>query len=351
MASSKWGTDHRLDESLFSSGHEFDFFQAVRLLVQLHSERRKEVSGSRPEEMVRFSVENTLSFPASAIASIIDGGNGAPSSLKITFLGMTGPGGVLPSAYTEIAIDCEAFGDSSYADFLDMFNHRLIWLFYRAWEKHHFSIGYERAIPGGSEQDALTSYLFDLIGMGTPGLKRRMPILDQALLRYAGMISQRPHSAEALRALLHDYFGVPVEIEQLLGKWHTLDMGELCFLGSGESNAQLGRGAIAGDAVWSRQTLVRITFGPVTVMRFRSFLPDGVAFKQAVALARWFLGSALDFELQPALAGDEVPGCLLGDDTFEGPRLGWSAWLDMESSENAARDAIFKEIELIGVEV
>jgi type VI secretion system protein ImpH len=351
MASSKWGTDRRLDESLFESGFEFDFFQVVRLLVQLHSERRKGASVSRPEEMVRFSVENTLSFPASAITSIIDGDNGDPSRVKITFLGMTGPGGVLPSAYTEIAVDCEAFGDTSYADFLDIFNHRLIWLFYRAWEKHHFSIGYERVDRGGSEQDALTAYLFDLIGMGTPGLKRRMPILDQALLRYAGLISQRPHSAESLRTLLHDYFRVPVEIEQLLGKWHALEMSELCLLSSGELNTQLGFGAIAGDAVWSRQTLLRITFGPVSVMRFRSFLPDGVGFTEAVALVRWFLGPALDFEVQPILASDEVPGCLLGDDTFEGPRLGWSSWLDMESPGSIARDAIFKEIELVRAEV
>lgn len=350
MASSKWGTDHRLDESLFASGYEFDFFQAVRLLVQLQSERHKEASVSQPDEMVRFGVENTLSFPASAIASIDDGCDGGPSSMKITFLGMTGPGGVLPAAYTEIAIDCEAFGDTAYADFLDIFNHRLIWFFYRAWEKHHFFIGYERVSPGGSEPDALTSYLFDLIGMGTPGLKRRMPILDQALLRYAGLISQRPHSAEALRTLLHDYFRAPVEIEQFLGKWHTLEMSELCFLGSGESNTQLGGGAVAGDAVWSRQTLLRIAFGPVSVKRFRSFLPDGVGFCEAVSLVRWFLGSPLDFEVQPILAGDEVPGCLLGDDTFDGPRLGWSAWLNMESSVNAARDAIFKEIELVRAE-
>ena len=262
MATSKWGTGDRVDKSLFTSGYEFDFFQAVRLLMQLHSERREGGTTYRPEEMVRFSVENTLAFPASAIASIEDDLEGGPSRMKITFMGMTGPEGVLPAAYTEIAVDCAAFGDKAYADFLDLFNHRLIWLFYRAWEKHHFAIGYERSRLDGSDQDAFTSYLFDLIGMGTPGLKRRMPIWDQALLRYAGLISQRPHSAETLRTLLHDYFRVPVEIEQLLGKWHSLETSELCFLGSGESNSQLGRGAVAGDAAWTRQTLVRVMFGP-----------------------------------------------------------------------------------------
>ena len=58
----------------------------------------------------------------------------------------------------------------------------------------------------------------------------------------------------------------------------------------------------------------------------------------------------LDFELQPTLTGDEVPGCLLGDDTFEGPRLGWSAWLNMAPSLGVVGDAIFSEKELVGVE-
>lgn len=171
MATSKWGTGHHLDESLFTSAYEFDFFQAVRLLAQLHSERGKGGSASRSEEVVRFRVNNSLAFPASAIASIVDNTGGGPPHMTVTFMGMTGPEGVLPAAYTEIAIDCEAFGDTCYADFLDVFHHRLIWFFYQAWEKHHFTIGYERALQEGLEQDAFTSYLFDVIGMGTPGLK------------------------------------------------------------------------------------------------------------------------------------------------------------------------------------
>ena len=70
--------------------------------------------------------------------------------------------------------------------------------------------------------DPFTQYLFDLIGMGTAGLRGRMRIQDESLLLYAGLIAQRPHSASALRGILRDYFGVPVEIDQCVGKWYAL---------------------------------------------------------------------------------------------------------------------------------
>jgi type VI secretion system protein ImpH len=348
MAASNWGTSRRIDESLFASGCEFDFFQAVKLLTQVYGERHPG-SFAPHAEAVRFRANNSLAFPASSIASI-DEDNGGPPRMTVTFLGMTGAEGVLPAAYTEIAIDRECFGDSSFAEFLDVFNHRLIWFFYRAWEKYHFVVEYEQSMRDGSEQDAFTSYLFDLVGMGTLGLQGHLPVPDKALLRYAGLLSQRPHSAEALRSMLHDYFELPVQIEQLLGKWHTLEPDEMCHLSSDEPNSQLGGGAVAGDAVWSRQALLRVVFGPLSTKQFRSFLPDGKRFTEAAALTRWFLGGALEFEVQPTLQGDEVPPCQLGDDARNGPRLGWSAWLRTEPFEVAASDAIFREEELVRLE-
>ncbi|HTT22308.1 MAG TPA: type VI secretion system baseplate subunit TssG [Candidatus Sulfotelmatobacter sp.] len=347
MAASSWGTDRRLDDCLFDSGYEFDFFQAVRLLKQWDHEQQAGVA-IRDRETVRFQVKNTLAFPASSIDHI-DRDHGGPAKMTVTFLGLTGPEGVLPAAYTEMAVDRECFGDKFFADFLDLFNHRLISLFYRAWEKHHFSVGYEQS-KWGFGQDAVTSSLFDLIGMGTEGLQQRLPFCDEALLRYAGLIAQRPHSAEALRSLLQDYFGVPVRIEQFLGKWYELEEDEVCQLGSDEANGELGCGAVAGDAVWTRHALIRIVLGPLTLEQFRDFLPDGECFTKAAALARYLLGSSLDFEMQPTLRGEDVPACQIGVEPSDAPRLGWSTWLRTEPFRDAAIDAVFKEEELVRLE-
>jgi type VI secretion system protein ImpH len=185
--------------------------------------------------------------------------------------------------------------------------------------------------------------------MGTAGLRGRMPVLDLGLLYYAGLLSQRPNSAEALRAFLHDYFRVPVKVEQFVGKWHSLEADEACSLGSGEASSQLGAGAVAGDAVWSLESLVRIVFGPLTADQFRNFLPDGKGFEQAVSLVRWYLGSTLEFEIQETLRREEVPPCRLGDDA-DCARLGWSAWLRTEPFWFHATDTIFREDEKVSLE-
>jgi len=187
--------------------------------------------------------------------------------------------------------------------------------------------------------------------MGTAGLNDRLPFPDKALLRYAGLLSQRPRSAECLRALLHDFFGLAVEVEQFLGRWHSLDADELCVLGLEVPSSQLGEGTVAGDMVWSRQAVVRIVFGPLTAYEFFQFLPDGKIFRVASELIRWFLGPMNDFEMQPVLGRGQTPGwCRLGEHK-SGARLGWSHWLTDEPFVHPASDAIFAESERVALEV
>jgi type VI secretion system protein ImpH len=49
-----------------------------------------------------------------------------------------GPSGVLPYNYTELVIDRLRNKDRALAEFLDIFHHRMISLFYQAWEKYRF---------------------------------------------------------------------------------------------------------------------------------------------------------------------------------------------------------------------
>ena len=56
-------------------------------------------------------------------------------------------------------------------EFFDIFNHRIISLFYRGWKKYRFYIAYEQS---QGDDDLVTSSLYDLLGMGTAGLRGRM---------------------------------------------------------------------------------------------------------------------------------------------------------------------------------
>ena len=87
----------------------------------------------------------------------------------------------------------------------------------------------------------------------TAGLRDRMTVPDHSLLRYAGLFAQRPRCVASLRAMLHDYFGVPVEIQEFIGAWHRLKPENIADLESAGLNNCLALGAIAGDMIWDPQ--------------------------------------------------------------------------------------------------
>ena len=300
----------------------FDFFQAVRLLERLDPHGKPVGRFTRPQqEVVRFAANPSLVFPASQIQAL-ERRPGTPARMVVNFMGLFGPVGVLPQPYTELVIHRIRERDTALRDFLDLFNHRMISLFYRAWERYRFGITYERG-----EQDRLSALLMDFIGLGTPGLQKRQAVEDEALLYYTGLLAQFPRSVTALEQILADYFEVPVEVEQFVGGWYRLDPQVLSRLeGGGEETEQLAVGTVLGDEVWESQARVRVRLGPLTLDEYLEFLPTGSAFEPLRALIRFFAGDQFDFEVQLVLKREEVPYCELGAETKAAPRLGWVSW-------------------------
>lgn len=325
--------------ALFESPFDFQFFQAVRLLHVILNDRTGVGRIAQPdEEPVRFKVRQSLEFQPSSIHSL--NAEADPPEMTVAFLGLTGVQGILPHHYTEHILARAEARDFAMADFLDLFNHRVLSLFYRAWEKHRFPVRFELAAAKG-EEDEFTQYLFDWIGMGTPGLRGRLAFPDQTLLRYAGLLGQKPASATALRSILHDCFGVPVEIDEYTGAWYSLAADDQCNLDQPDMRNALGAGAIAGDAVWDAQARFRVRLGPLRLEQFAAFLPDGDAIEKLRDLVRFFVGPVLQFDVQLVLAADEVPGSCVGDETAAGPRLEWCCWLKTDPFEKDAPDAVF----------
>jgi type VI secretion system protein ImpH len=311
-----------VEEELREHPGSFEFFQAVRLLLLMAPEREPVGRFVAPErEAVRFATNTSLSFPPSEIHSI--DWSGAMPRMTVNFMGMTGPVGVLPYAYSELIVDRIRNRDRSLAEFLDIFNHRMISLFYQAWEKYRFQVAYER-----DGTDRLSRYLLSLIGLGTPGLQDRQQVRDEALLFYSGLLALQPRSAVGLRSLLEDYFGVRGEVEQFVGSWQALDPADQSVFENGDSfSEQLAVGLVAGDAVWDQQSRVRVKLGPLTQEQYLGFLPSGSAHEPLRSLIRFFSGPNLEVELQLVLQREAVPSCDLGDDSAGGPRLGWFTWM------------------------
>ena len=332
-----------LDDVLFEEGYRFDFFQAVRVLERLYPDRQAVGRDAPPsDEAVRFRSHLSLSFPPSAIYEVSRAEQGdGPARMTVAFMGLTGLLGVLPRHYTELLLERMRRKDEGLRDFLDLFNHRLISLFYRAWEKYRFPIAYERAVSKGEGEDPFTRHLFDLIGLGTKGLRGRLEVEDEPLLFYAGLLAQHPRSASALEGILKDYFEVAVTVTQFIGQWLPLSEANRSRLGWGESNNALGVSAVAGRRVWDQQAKFRLRLGPLTFDEFCRFLPSGDGFRTLAAITRFSAGEEFDFDVQLILKAAEVPWCRLGGREGPGMRLGWSTWLKSREFTGDAGDAVF----------
>jgi type VI secretion system protein ImpH len=311
-----------LERALRTEPTSFSFFQAVRLLERLRPDRNPVGSYGDPnEEVVRFSATPSIAFPPSEIAALEQLPDGS-ARMRLNFIGLIGPQGVLPYHYTILAAERQRARDEAYAAFLDIFNHRIASLFYRAWAKHHFVLGYERG------EDRMRAHLLDLVGAGLETARKHLPISEEALMHYAGLFTGQARSAATLQQLIEDFFGVPAEIEQFVGDWYPLPRQDQCALGEDLDVAtQLGAGAVVGDEVWDQQTRVRIRLGPLNATQFDEFLPTGSAYASLRALTRFFSHDQYEFELQLVLARDDVPGFVLGGDEARPQPLGWSTWI------------------------
>jgi len=329
----------RLRAVLEESPYLFDFFQAVRLIERLDRRRVPIGRFSKPgEEAVRAGAHVSPVFPASQIQNLSRTEEDKPPFLRVNFMGLVGPLGVLPLVYTELAAERVRVRDYTLRDFLDLFHHRIISLFYQAWEKYRFEVAYER-----QERDRVGQHVRDFIGLGTAGLANRQKVADDSLVFYGGLLSQFPRSAAALEQLLEDHFGVPVEVEQFAGAWYPLDEATQCCFREGDSySEQLGWGAVVGDEVWNQQSVVRVKIGPLTLEQYNDFLPEGTAYEPLRDITRFFAGLEMDFEAQLILKRDEVPAPELGAEGAPAPRLGWVSWAKSRDMDRDPGETILR---------
>ncbi|HEY7336462.1 MAG TPA: type VI secretion system baseplate subunit TssG [Bryobacteraceae bacterium] len=310
-----------LGRRLIGDPWSFEFFQAVRILERLQPEKEPVGKFSLPEaEAVRFRAHPSTVFPASEIQSLTVSAD-RPVAVEVNFMGLFGPQGVLPLYYTELIAERARVHDTALLDFLDIFNHRMISLFYRAWEKYRVPISHEQG------EDRVSLRLLDFIGLGTSGLRNRQALPDDSLVYYSGLLSQQPRCASNLEGLLADYFDVPVEVEQFVGAWRRLDeSAQFCMADEIGFSEQLGVGAVVGDEIWDTQGRVRLKIGPMPIRRYLDFLPSGSANAPLRSIVEFYAGCEIDFEAQLILDRKDAPKCELGSQSEAAPLLGWLTW-------------------------
>ncbi|MCP3950909.1 MAG: type VI secretion system baseplate subunit TssG [Desulfobacterales bacterium] len=328
MGTRSRGTDSPLERTIFDKGYSFNFFQAVKLLEILYPEQNSVGAHSEPaREPVRFTSRVSLEFPAGDINQIAaPDGEGDPADMAVNIMGLAGALGPLPTAYTELILERVRKKDTALRDFLDIFNHRLISMFYRV--RKISRIGFDFNSP---QRSNVARYLYSLMGLGTAGLQQRMHVPDRALLFYTAHFARQGRSMVGLESLLCDYFGVTVKGRQFKGQYHRIADDQITMIGISGQNQILGDTATIGTRVWDQQGKFELHVGPLTAEELLVFLPDGTAFAPLCELTRFYVGNELDFKIILIAQKGDIPTPRLGG-TFN-PRLGWTSWLGTRERE------------------
>lgn len=337
MANENGAQANSLNQRLQDKPYEFDFFQAVRRIECEHRSQPLVGHSKRPQEdPVRFAQNISFAFAPAALAGYEAADDEKKAKMLVNFFGLLGSNGPMPLHITEYIRDrLRNHDDRTLASFLDIFNHRLISLFYRAWACNQQNVSYDR-----KEEDRFAAYIGSLFGIGEDSFRDRDAISDVSKLYYSGRLVCQTKNAEGLQKILEDYFGIPVDIEQFVGQWIKLAPEYRCKLGQSPQNGTLGCSLIAGSRVWECQQKFRIKLGPMDFSEYQRMLPGGDSICRLTAWVKNYIGDELSWEVQLILKSREVPKNSLGSLG----QLGWSIWLSSKGFKKDVDDLILRSL-------
>ena len=212
-------------DRLFAQPWRFEFCQAVRLLEALVRAPKPVGESGNPEmEPIRFRAAPTFGFEGAPVRHVTpplisltssametflrqDGSSVAQADMTISFFGLAGTVGALPLADTERLLRAVQKRDPAMADFLALFENRLIAVYYRARKAQRPAFD-----PVPPEESALAYYLQAIMGFALPGIAASLP----PDVRTSSMLSIAPALSSSLSSRLSVKSWLPCESVSLI---------------------------------------------------------------------------------------------------------------------------------------
>jgi type VI secretion system protein ImpH len=333
MAESHREKTRSIANEIAADPFKFDFFRAVRLLEANNPDRPRVGYAVRLEEdFLRFCQNPSLAFASSTLQGLKET---EPDVYKlfVNFFGLFGPNGPLPQHLTEFARNRQrSHHDPTLVRFMDVFHHRMLSFFYRAWASGQKQVDFDR--PPTSR---FSDYYGSFFGIGMPSLRNRDSVPDHAKLFFTGHLLSHARNADGLQSIVQDYFNVPTQIREFIGFWIKIPEENQCKLGESPNTGMLGVNLIAGERKYETQLKFRIRLGPMGINDLRRLVPNTAAFKQMKDWVLNYINQEYFWDVQCVLKAEEVPSIQLGG----GALLGWTSWLKSTPFTQDADDPIF----------
>jgi type VI secretion system protein ImpH len=308
----------KLAEALLAHASRADFFSLVPLLERL-SPNATRVGGDGPpsKEALRFRHDPSMAFSAGDIASgtlaqVLGDPNDSQSrrhavmQLTTTFLGLTGSVSPLP-LYIPAEVAQSNSGENLQANFLDIFHHRLLSLFYRLWTRYQ----YAREFTANCD-DVWSQRVLALCAPTAESRTRPSRIPRHKLLKLAPLLSPRSRSARGLELALEEVLDLPdghAHIAQLVGGYTPIDEDQRMRLS--QKTAILGRGALLGSQAYERGNRFCIRLGPMSASEYPHYIGKGARIDLVREVVNLMVREPFDYDLELLLGGDALPGFLI----------------------------------------
>lgn len=283
--------------------------------------------GHARQERIRLRPDLSLALPAAdleALGYLPGSHDSVPfrALVVVNFFGLYGATSPLPVWYTEALLhDAEALPadvDGSVSEgsltreFLDLFNHRLLSLRYRAFLYSRPQLTWHRREPLRS--CPVRSLLTKATGLDVAA--RQVGADVGLMLEHAGLWLLRTRPAGALQALLQDLLSqwllgsrrCRVAVRQLAeARWLPIPPEYQPRL----KGLRCGRNAMIGKRQLSRANQLAVCIGPVSYAEMQRLLPGGSLYERLRAWLRSYLRQPFDVKLEVRVPTFLLPAATL----------------------------------------
>jgi type VI secretion system protein ImpH len=210
-----------------------------------------------------------------------------------------------------LALERLKHNDSALSDFIELFEHRLISLFYKAWAKYQLPLSAEHA--GLGDTDKITQLIKNFAGTS---------VTDSLPLFYAGHFARANRSQMQLEHMLAEIIQADVKIKPLVGQWRGIEQEDRCQIGKYGRNHRLGPGVLLGKRFWDIQSNVDINIGNLSFQAFNSLAEGSEKFAAVEQLIYQYLPSHISVNLKLVVQSGQTQRPKLGRG-FQLARNGW----------------------------
>lgn len=310
---------------------QLEAFKSFRFSKLMEFLRHRDLIGSKAGDryaaaqnlQVRLRAARTLGFGPRDImeveqVSLPDGRD--MIDVRVAFMGLYGPASPLPPAYSEWVIQ-DGRDVIPIEDFLDFFNHTMIFDVDVIWRKFRHELRYQ---PGAT--DPLSRREAALAGLA-PQVEPDAQLPERRLLLpQIGLAAMYSRSANTVAAIIAHYFQVGAHVEEFVERTVSLPPDQMSRLGV--EGTDLGGNFVLGEQLADKSGKFTLHLGPLSNDAFEAFLPGGKFHAILITFVGFLVRDPLEWDMRLSLQSSEVGQWSLGE-----RRLGWTTWMDADARQ------------------